>query len=379
MVYHGAGASAASIRRAPQPIVKGSEVLGIATDPIFNRDSCNSVRLQGRTFWTCRDTQFLNEFGDPQGGIISSTAGWSQIEASGRPVIQDFSNGSGRGLIMTGTNSLSPYFPLQPGQCNDNSAGQCADRTRYAIWPDSPPLVSNGKDSGDFVGYTWIVNSLISPELSPVIKDPTVSLYRLTHSAGNPDQNALPAVNLVDGAFWPEDSIPFGAYGHIVRDGTAYLYGKASNGHIALAKAPIGSVEDKSTYQYWTGGSWSNTPPAIDDPSASIPNASAGGQGTYYFSDAWQSYVWIGQAALSVSAQFFITTAPEPTGPWEAPVEFYRGEDGSAALAAYSLQAHPDMVPAGANEIYLTYTKTDRRDTTIFDIYSTPLIRVEWQ
>lgn len=377
-------ATAVPCKRTIDPIVKGDpEFLGLVTNPAVSRDSCGSVRFQDRDFWTCRDTQNINENGNPMLPIVSTTAAWTKFNLDGSPYVEPFLDGS-RGVLMTGDNGIdntNVYFPLQPGQCENNTAGMCPDGTRYAIWPDSPPMVTSGKDGGIITAYTWIINIRIYPDFSTDIPDPSVSLYKMTYdpSAAYGNEDAFPQVSLVDGSFWAQDTIPYGAYGNVVRDGVAYLYGQTSSDTVALAKVPVDSVEDKSKYEYWVNGAWTTTAPSKDDPNANIPAVSAGGQGTYYYSEAWQSYVWIGQAGFSIGAEFYITTAPDPRGPWEPAKMFYKGEDGNAALPAYSLQAHPDMVPEGRNQIYLTYTKTDRDEGVDFDIYSTPLVLVEWE
>lgn len=96
-------------------------------------------------------------------------------------------------------------------------------------------------------------------------------------------------------------------------------------------------------------GAWPSSQPALGDTAATIDNASAGGQGTYYYSNPWQSYVWIGQATDSVSADFYITTASAPEGPWIEPFKFYSGVDGNYSLGAYTLQANPDLSPPTAS------------------------------
>lgn len=368
-------------KRVIDPVVKGTpQVLGFAIDPSLNRDSCGSVRFQSRDFWTCRDTQLLiND--QPEFQIVSSSASWSEYNWDSSPYIEPFLDGSD-GLMMNGNNNKVPFFPLQHGQCNNNTAGLCADSSRYVIWPDSPPMITSGRDIGFITAYTWITNAKIRPDFSSVTPDPSASLYKITYDPFTWDAKALPEVEIIDGSFWAESSIPYGAYGNVVKDSTAYLYGKSSNGRVSLARVSSAFVEDKSAYEYYVNSAWRSTQPSKDDIGAAIPNASAGGQGTYYFSDSWQSYVWIGQAAISISADFYITTAPSPEGPWQEPRLFYSGENGSGGLSSYSLQAHPDMVLLGNNEIYLSYTKTDSAGGSgdIYQTrYSTPLIKVEWK
>lgn len=117
----------------------------------------------------------------------------------------------------------------------------------------------------------------------------------MTYKLGNSDLNALPTVCLVSEDFWLYGSIPYGAYGNVIKDGVAYLFGKPANGVISLAKVPVESIENKSKYHYWVNGAWTSTMPRIGDANISIPNVSAGGQGTYYFSIYWNKWVWIGQ------------------------------------------------------------------------------------
>ncbi|EIW79896.1 hypothetical protein CONPUDRAFT_126342 [Coniophora puteana RWD-64-598 SS2] len=361
---------------AVNPVVSGTpQVLGVVSDPTLDRDSCGSSLIGGRVLWACRDTEPVGSDGIPTLPVISSTASWSDLDSSGLPVLD------GSTYPMYGNNNEEPFYPLQADECDDNSAGGCSDGTRYAIWPDTPPLVTNTAADGTVTAYTWIRKAHITDSLTDLAPDPDTSLYKVVYSP-SAAHDALPAVTIVDEAFWAADEqVPYGAYGSIVSaDGsTAYLYGKGSSGTIALAKVPVGSIEDKTQYQFYENGSWTPTPPSLNASDINVPNASAGGQGTYFFSPPWERYVWIGQAGISVSADFFVTTAPAPEGPWAAPVQFYSAENGNATLGAYSLQANPALggFEDGANDVYLTYTKNDVINGVGF--YSTPLIKVSWE
>lgn len=63
---------------------------------------------------------------------------------------------------------------------------------------------------------------------------------------------------------------------------------------------------------------WTSTKPLNTVSGLGITNAFAGGQGTYYWSDHWSSYVWVGGDGYP-NANFYVATAPDPTGPWTAP------------------------------------------------------------
>ncbi|TGJ82133.1 hypothetical protein E0Z10_g6648 [Xylaria hypoxylon] len=349
--------STTPLKRAFTPTVKNATVVGNAADPAINRDSCGSTRIGDRAFWTCRDSQPYDSNGIPILPIWASSASWSDFNGDGTPGLEQYGSGGGR----------NPYFPYTASECNDNSAGACSDGSRYAIWPDSPPLI------------TSTVNNVVTAyTLSTNDPDPATSLYKLTYDLGTLDPNVLPTVTLVNEDFWLYGSIPYGAYGNVIEDDIAYLFGQPSNGVVSLAKVPVGSIEDQSQYQFWVNDAWTSSIPRINDANISIPNVSAGGQGTYYLSTYWNKWVWIGQAGISVSADFFITTADFITGPWESPVNFYSGQTGSYFLGAYSLQAHPGLNLDGTstNEIHISYTKNDAFEDT--SLYSTPLIHIQW-
>ncbi|KAK7751003.1 hypothetical protein SLS62_006988 [Diatrype stigma] len=365
----------AAKRAVLPPTVSGTpEVLGVVSDPTLNRDSCTSVRVGGdgaRSLWTCRDS---SNYGSPLTFFVSSTASWTESNADGTPKVADGV------LSMRGANS-APYFPIGAPECGPS--GNCADGSRYAIWPDSAPLPVPTTAAG-YALYTWINHAHIRG-ITAVETNLATTLYRSDVSADlasgaagdSADADVLPPVTVVDDAFWPAGGIAYGSYGSVVDGDTAYLYGKlnSSSTGVALAKVPVASIEDKSAYRYYHGGSgtWGDSAAAIGDGSAAVPRAGTGGQGTFYYSAYFGAFVWIGGAAIFPSADFYVATAPAPEGPWSEPALFYSGELGTGPLPAYSLQAHPGLsADAGnGNDIYLTYTKVD-------DVYSTPLIRVVW-
>ncbi|KAK5108484.1 hypothetical protein LTR62_008302 [Meristemomyces frigidus] len=348
--------------RATTPSLASAEVVGLVSDPTWNRDSCTSIGLFGRELWTCRDSQSSNAF-------ISSSASWTDFNSSMLPKID-----SAGVLEMYGDNSASEaYFPVQADECGPSAAGGCADGTRYAIWQDSRPMIAGNGSSSNAALYTWIRRSHISSDLSVLDPTPATSLYRSDYAMGL-TSTQLPPVTLVNEYFWPQDSIPYGTYGWVQNGSYSYLYGlMTSVGSIALARVPTASVEDPAAYEYYTASGYVNTPPANDDFDAVVPNAGTGGQGTFYYSAYFKSYVWVGIGAIGCNADFYVATAPAPEGPWSTPARFYMGEVGTASCGAYSQQAHPELTNDDGlgNYIFVTYTKVDAG-------YSTPLIKITW-
>lgn len=108
-------------RQASNPVAASSTVLGIATDPTWNRDSCTSIGVFGRALWTCRDSQSSTAF-------LGSTASWTDFNSSALPDVVDGV------LSMYGTNPEdAAYFPVTKDDCG-GTAGACEDGSRYAIW-----------------------------------------------------------------------------------------------------------------------------------------------------------------------------------------------------------------------------------------------------
>ena len=349
----------ATTKRAVTPSVKSAQIIGDVSNPGINRDSCGSARIGDRMLWTCRDSQNVVN-GQGTLPIWSSSAAWTNIGSDGTPA-----------TMMYAEDNQQPFYPIPPDECSGNTAGECGNGWRWAIWPDSPPMVVSG-DQADFTAYTWIKNAAVSNSLqSSNDPDPKTALYKVTGNVNEGDRNAPPVATMVDEGFYADNQVAYGNYGNFVKDGTAYLFAHTSQKNVFVAKVPVGSVEDKSQYQYWVNGAWTNTPASLDDSSSNLVNSNAGGQGTYYFSEKWNSWVWIGQGAFP-SADFFITTAPDVTGPWQQPTVFYSGANGNSNIPSYTLQAHPGMSDPAGSDIYISYTMANT------DLYHTPLIHVTW-
>ena len=372
-------------RAAVSPMMASANVVANVTDISVSRDSCGSALFGSRVLWTCRDTEpYDASTGQSSLPLITNSASWTDQGSSGPSLttgttVGAGSTGSNTILNMYGGNptTLPAFFPVQADQCPTN--GVCSDGTRWAVWPNQPPLVTGTDSSGNIVGYTFIPNSHLNG-LTSLNPEPSCTLFETSYSSSSSSDD-LPTVSIVNENFWAAGQISYGSYGGVVNDGTAYLYGQTDqNKGTTLAKVPAGSITDLSQYQYYVDGAWTSTMPGINDTSAIITNAGAGGQGTFYYSTYYSSYIWIGQAAISVSADFYITTAPAPEGPWITPYLLYSGANGDSGLGGYSLQANPALLPSGdasENAIYLTWTQDFQ--TSTYGAYVTPLVYLTFQ
>ena len=369
--------TASSYGPTVSPQVLNVTLVANVTDPSVSRDSCAAVKFTHRALWVCRDTEAFKN-GMHQLPLITNSASWTNF-SNGQPRITQngavgaASNGSNPILEMYGGNpiSLPAFYPVLPDQCAEN--GVCKDSTRWAVWPASPPMVTYRGNDGSIKAYTWVRNQHIE-NLTLLDTDPSCTLYKLSFTpSGN--INKLPDVSIVNGNFWSSGEIDFGVYGNIVYGGYAYLYGQLNAQHssTALARVPKQNLEDKSQYEYYIDGAWTKNQPVVNQSNAMILNAGAGGQGTFYYSTYFDSFIWIGQANISAKADFYITTAP-----WLKPWQFYTGESGDAPIAGYSLQAQPALLTSlGQNGIYLTWTQGWK--PTTYGAYVTPLVYVTWK
>jgi hypothetical protein len=220
----------------------------------------------------------------------------------------------------------------------------------------------------------------IRDDMSLVTPYPPTTLYRITH-VPREEKHALPHASVIDGSFWKENEVPYGADGAVVRDGIAYLFGRIGSATTAVARVLVDLIERKACYEYWVGGEWTKMKPSITDASINIPNANAGGPGTYFWSEVWQSFVWIGgTGTANPGAECYISTAASANGPWIVPFKFYSGMNGTHPLQAQSIQAHPSLLREGEEEngMYFSYTQYDlgaSNDT----MYSTHLLYLDWE
>lgn len=378
------------------PIVVKAEVIANVTDPRVSRDGCVSNKVnKNRVLWTCGDTLVFNAAKNKlEFPLVVNTASWSDLNADGSPkIIRNGpvgagSNGSNPILLMYGRPTATdrkPFLPLtRPDACTINTAGNCEDGSRTVVWQNSAPMVQSSNPNGKTIAYTWTANFHLTKGVSATTKYPSYSLYRMTYDNKNPDREILPENKLVDGAFWGENEIGYGEYGRVVRDGWAYLYGTTQYQNTALAKVPVAAVEKKNKYQYFVNGAWTSQQPKISDPAAIIPNAGAGKPGTFYYSPYFSKFVWIGQRNMSMSANFYMSTAPAAEGPWKAPVLIYSGQNGDGKFHSYGLKAHPALLGEQTKEkktygIYLTWKQAWNVTSTYAAGYVTPLIYVTFK
>ena len=383
--------------RTSTPAVASTTLVGVAIDGNLQRDSGLTVSqlIGGRALWIYRDTQVLTNqslsllFNGTFSAFLSSSASWSD-ESNGEPRIDAIPADQGQkevtghypGQLTQYGDNTDVLYTVQPDECPEN--GACNDNTRFVIWPDSPPLVTSTGDNGTVTMYQFIRDAHITDSLGVVDSEPPGALYKLTY---NPDKatsnpNLLPTSSIVQEYFWPHAQFSYGVYGGLVgkQDGKLYLWGQSYENHLALARVCTDTVEDQSTYEYYyNNGTWSSTAPtSVNDTSVYI-TAGAGGQGTYLWSEYFDSYLWLGQG-LGLEggvADLYAATAPAPEGPWTTAQIVHSYPNGNASQPAYTLVAHQALATAD-DEMYISYTLLNTEGPNK-SWYETPLYQIKWQ
>ncbi|KAJ7062680.1 hypothetical protein C8F01DRAFT_1281624 [Mycena amicta] len=353
-------------RRAVTPVVKATTLYGNLNDGSLNRDSCTSTAWSGNNvLWTCRDTQLLNSAGNPGFTLVANTASWSSKPSATSPGT----------LTLNSPQGFGPFFyPLESDECP--TSGICSDGTRWVGWPDTGPAVVFNFNGG-VNAYGFMKRQHLSG--LDVLNTPDTTLYHVSQTSV--DTSVIPAGTVAMSKFWASNQVGYGSAASVLSGSFIYLYGSTPSGQLAVARSALtgflGALDNKSTYQYYVNGAWTNTAPTTSTAGIALANTRSV-QGTVYFSNKWNSFVWIGGDGFP-NANFDISTAPLPEGPWTAPTQFYSGTVGNGSLPAYSAVAHPGLTDGTGNYIFITWTKTlDTNPTGSGPVYQQPLVRVDW-
>lgn len=177
----------------------------------------------------------------------------------------------------------------------------------------------------------------------------------------------MPTQRLVKQHFYPNE-ILYGYFALTVAhpdDSYLYLWGKVSNG-LKLARAPLASIADRTTYKYWSAASkaWADQPPAADDATANaIPfnhttfAPLSPSSGNVFWSPHHRTYLAVIMDS-SVAGTFWVaySTTGAITGPWTETAQLYQTpqdpackQDGLRDTWNYSGFPHPGLDPSGAS------------------------------
>ncbi|KAF7324102.1 hypothetical protein MKEN_00632600 [Mycena kentingensis (nom. inval.)] len=157
------------------------------------------------------------------------------------------------------------------------------------------------------------------------------------------------------------------------RAGVIYLYGKTPDSKLAVARSALTGFLKVRSLDKDCADSLHAEPLPVEhtrrQPSSQLSK--------YTLLTLPRSFVYIAADSFP-NANFYISTAPAPEGPWTEPSLFYQGSVGNGSLLTYSSVAHPALTDGTGNYIFLTWTKTMFNPTGTGDVYEQPLVRVDW-
>ncbi|MCJ1412929.1 hypothetical protein MMC19_007029 [Ptychographa xylographoides] len=227
--------------------------------PHLSRDGGKGGLLNGQHMFIFCDTGSYSTTTDNSNGnflafVSSSVATDTGMNALyGNPIylednIGEWSDNVGR---------MRGFSPLTAGEQGYNLVMQ-GQGQRYAIWPESSIIP---------------INSQMAALLAPIVYDnvdETTSVATFTYTGATlltltAGTQAGPIADRAVDRIFEENEVEWGCIGGIRswgpsgiggNDGTVYLMGNVRGG-LLLAKTSPNSVADRSSYQYWTGTSWS--------------------------------------------------------------------------------------------------------------------------
>jgi D-arabinan endo alpha-(1,5)-arabinofuranosidase len=147
------------------------------------------------------------------------------------------------------------------------------------------------------------------------------------------------------------------------RDGFVYAFGTPNGrfGDAHVARVPEQQLLDNSAYEYWTETGWQHGDSAIAAPIVAGPV----GELSVRYDPAlksWQMMTitsWETETVDKVRSAIVIRLAPQPTGPWSAPITVATYKEYPNLYGGF---LHPDS--KGSN-LYFTMTQYDRYNVSL--------------
>jgi Domain of unknown function (DUF4185) len=146
-------------------------------------------------------------------------------------------------------------------------------------------------------------------------------------------------------------------------DGFVYAFGTPNGrfGDAHVARVPEQRLLEASAYEYWTGTGWQQGSSAIAVPIVTGP---VGELSVRYDSTlkSWEMMTittWETQTVEKVRGEIVVRLAPQPTGPWGAPIAVATYKEYPSLYGGF---LHPDSTGA---DIYFTMTQYDRYNVSL--------------
>ena len=150
------------------------------------------------------------------------------------------------------------------------------------------------------------------------------------------------------------------------RDGFVYAFGTPNGrfGDAYVARVPEQHLLDPSAYEYWTGKDWQPGCSAIASPIVAGPvgELSVRYDPTFKRWEMMTITTWKTNTPEKVRGAIVLRFAPQPTGPWGAPITV---ADSSDYPSLYGGFLNPD---SNGSNIYFTMTQYDRYNVSLMHV-----------
>lgn len=274
--------------------------------------------------------------------------------------------------VRRGPGGRADVVPAAVAVSDDRDASDCIDLTFKAAGGEAAPLFPRGDET-----TAW-------PDGVIALDDGSIAFYMVKAYRQSPFAWHVGAVGLGtvrDGALtgertvetiWDEQSgfgsRVTGARSPVRAGDDVYVYLNTEGGGNFVARAPAGPLGEAAAYRYWDGASWaadaSRAAPMWPPERGMLP-ADNGVQVTRdERSGQWLALYNDGLARLAVRS------APEPWGPWSAPVIWLdcRALVEDRYPYCYSAEIHPELSRDGGATVYVTFSSQQPYDVSLVEL-----------
>jgi hypothetical protein len=287
------------------------------------RDGGESALVGGRILWVFGDTLFATPAAD---GTHLRSNSWARSDPAHPDRLDDVVEPDGTPTQLVPFDELESAYNRLSGRSDD----------RVALWPGSVLAQDDGS------ALVFFREVLVAPGV----------LHFRVLGAGIATVPPGARVAVRDGNLLFRAPDPAFASGAVRDGGFVFLYGCHRIDRQAfgcdVARVPATDVRDRTAYEFWDGARWS---PDVRRAAVALEGPSGGP------SVSWNP--WLG-SYLAVYSQPFsnrvlMRTAPQPQGPWSAPVVAFTGVTPSSSNADYAAFEHPELATDGGRTVVVTY------------------------
>ena len=331
--------AAAAEGAPPLPTVVSATEIGIVRQNKFVecRDGTYSAQVGRKSVWVFGDT-CLSKGGVAGDTFIDNTLAWTTDDDASAGIFLNKDLKDARNVPVR-------FLPYTAGELAINAAHA---PNEIALWPGQ--LVNDPARKRVLIFYGAVFRgSKIG--FNPVgggiaVSDPDFT--HVTRPIESLDPDAQEPTYM-----WAAGEQAYGG-GYVLDGDMLYAYGGQGVGlatHVHVARAPLASATDKTTWTYWNGSTWQ----ADNQHTATVYQGGAAGD-TIFWNAFLGEYMTVYQRYLDNTVYFRVAARPE--GPWSDEGTLFVARQGDASDASYAARVHTEMSENGGETIYVTYAMT---------------------